>query len=858
MLLSVLLGVSWFFMFIIMEWRHGSIYSGMRLFMLCLSAVPETSAAVLVLCMVFRLAPFHIRRFFINGIVYTDGFVCSDGLHGRFRSPLASSISMLTIVEVLGLSTLVFVFGNMQIDAFAEIPEAERPAEWEISIQLAMLLFSVGTVIGFVINNLILVYVVFPVNRLSRVAGSYFSQNQSGRAHSRRMLSCQKNNALRIHGEIRMLYDSFAKMMEDMEKERQLELDLVKSQSESSAKSNFLSSMSHEIRTPINAVLGLDEMILRESREPVIKGYARDIQSSGKTLLSLVNDILDFSKIEAGKLDIICADYDLRATISDLATMVEGRAAGKGLSFMIAVDISMPHLLYGDEVRIKQCVLNILTNAVKYTPYGSVELSVGGRKTDDGKISLRFRIKDTGIGIRSEDIERLYKPFERFEEDGRNRHIEGTGLGLSIVNGLLAQMGSRLEVQSEYGKGSEFSFAVVQEVKDWEPIGTREQAREALLAQATAYEESFQAPNAKILVVDDTPMNLTVIKGLLKDTRIQIDTADSAAEGLEKARHKAYNLMFIDHLMPKMDGIEMLKALKADASSLNRDTVCVVLTANAVSGAKERYLAEGFTEYLTKPVDSAKLEKLLRTMLPKELVLHKGDAGYEEKPAWDGVERRSDRRAGDDLLSDIFALDIGQGMRSCGGKDTYKEAVRNFWESIPENAQRIENAFGGSDWKNYTILVHALKSSARLVGAMELSQSALELEAAGNSAQSGDSAAIAAIQERTAPLLAAYRAYRERLVPMCVQDWTAASVCAMGTAVAAKPAMTETQFSEALSSLREAAAAFDFDSADVIVKEIDGYEVPADAAALWQQVRNAVRDVDTAKILSLLEEQKQH
>ena len=410
----------------------------------------------------------------------------------------------------------------------------------------------------------------------------------------------------------------------------------------SDAKSAFLSSMSHEIRSPINAVLGLDEMILRESTEPQIKGYARDIQSSGRSLLSIINDILDFSKIEAGKMEIINDDYDLRSVITDLANMVERRAVSKGLEFIVNVDSQMPHLLHGDETRIKQCALNILTNAVKYTPTGSVTLTVGCIKKSDDVIDLSFSVKDTGIGIKEADLEKLYKPFERIEEN-RNRSIEGTGLGMSIVNGLLAEMGSHLVVKSTYGKGSEFSFTIEQRVCSWERIGTHEEAKAALMRAAGTYSESFQAPDARILVVDDTPVNLTVVRGLLKNTRIQIDTAQSGAEALVLVRKTEYNIMFIDHLMPGMNGIEFLAANFTDSESINKNTPAIALTANAVSGAKELYIQAGFDNYLSKPIDSKKFEEMIVSYLPKELVLLPGDKNFVQHTSggWNGVERRA-------------------------------------------------------------------------------------------------------------------------------------------------------------------------------------------------------------------------
>ncbi len=622
------------------------------------------------------------------------------------------------------------------------------------------------------------------------------------------------------------------------------------------AKSAFLSSMSHEIRTPINAVLGLDEMILRESGEDGIRGYARDIQSSGRSLLSIINDILDFSKIEAGKMAIINADYDLRALITDLANMVEARALGNGLDFMVNVDEKMPHLLYGDETRIKQCVLNILSNAVKYTRKGSVTLDVGYAEKDSSHIMLSFRVTDTGIGIKDEDMPRLFKPFERIEES-RNRSIEGTGLGMSIVNGLLKGMGTKLEVESVYGKGSVFSFTLEQELRDREPIGSREEAQKALIREASSYTESFQAPEGRILVVDDTPMNLAVIKGLLKMTRLRIDTAPDADSGLELAGQNSYHILFIDHLMPKTDGIEMLARLRADVSCKNQNTPAVALTANAVNGAKEMYLAAGFDDYLSKPIDSQKLEAMIAHYLPEKLVLRKGNAGFEERGTLHGqnaaVSQNGLGEAGE-IFSSLFALDLAEALKNCGSKDTFMEAVRNFFEAIEEKAALIEGYAAAGDWKNYTVQVHALKSSARLIGALPLSAAARELEDLGNAAQKAtddgqaSSGAAVEIAAKTPPLLAEYRAYLQRLAPFCVKSAVGVSQSAVP-----KPLISQSQLADALSALRQAVAAFDFDSADTVIAEMDGYAMPPDFAPLFAKIRQAERNVDAQAVLALLD-----
>lgn len=383
------------------------------------------------------------------------------------------------------------------------------------------------------------------------------------------------------------------------------------------AKSSFLARMSHEIRTPITAMLGFDELILRENSDRAIQNYARAIQTAGKSLLGIINDILDFSKIEAGKVKIVPVSYDVSGLVTDLVSMIMPRAETKGIALRVHVDAHTPETLYGDEGRIKQCILNLLTNAVKYTLDGSVTFTVTFDRIDVDNMYLIIIVTDTGIGIKPDDLERLFSPFERIDEE-RNRGIEGTGLGLNIVHNLLAAMDTRLDVQSEYGKGSTFSFRVRQQIISQKKVGDYEAVRQTTPKSVAQYKESFHAPDAKILIVDDTPVNLTVMRGLLKKTLVQIDVAVDGVDGLEKTRAERYDIIFIDHMMPNMDGMEMLAELKKDVGGKNSGTPCIALTANAISGAREMYLAEGFDDYLAKPVTGAVLEQMVRAYLPAE------------------------------------------------------------------------------------------------------------------------------------------------------------------------------------------------------------------------------------------------
>lgn len=385
------------------------------------------------------------------------------------------------------------------------------------------------------------------------------------------------------------------------------------------AKSDFLSNMSHEIRTPINSILGMNEMILRESKDETITGYAENIAFSGKILLSLINDVLDISKIESGKIEIAEGEYKLEEVLRETVNMVKDRIEKKELKFIIDADENLPSVLKGDEGRIRQVVVNLLTNAAKYTSSGSVTYTISGNVDRENEIlSLRFSVKDTGSGIKEEDLKRIYGRFERFDLD-RNRNIEGTGLGLRISKQLAQLMGGDIEVKSEYGVGSEFIFTLTQKIVSFDSIG-KIQFDKNPSAGENKYSVSFKAPGAKILVVDDIDINLFVIENLLKLTEMKVDLAQSGIECIEKTTKEKYDLILIDHMMPGMDGIATHQNIVDDEKNLNRETPCVMLTANAFSGARELYEAEGFLGYITKPVECDKLESMVSFLLPQDKV----------------------------------------------------------------------------------------------------------------------------------------------------------------------------------------------------------------------------------------------
>lgn len=607
----------------------------------------------------------------------------------------------------------------------------------------------------------------------------------------------------------------------------------VEAEKANHAKSMFLSNMSHEIRTPINAIIGMDEMILRECNDEHILEYAQNIRAAGANLLGIVNDILDFSKIEAGKMDIIPVEYELSSLLNDLVNMVETRAKKKGLIFYIEVPENIPSGLFGDEIRIKQIVTNILTNAVKYTKKGSVTLKIDFSYCAEDSIKIKYSIRDTGIGIKQEDIKKLYKAFERIEEK-RNRSIEGTGLGMNITKKLLELMGSSLNVESVYGEGSTFSFEIEQKVINKTPMGAFEDAYRRSMKKRERYKESFVAPNAKILVVDDTAMNLTVVKGLLKATKIKIDTAESGYAALDMVAKEKYDIIFLDHRMPGIDGIETLKQMKELPNNLNKDVPMVSLTANAISGAKKIYMDAGFDAYLTKPIDSHQLEDLIVKYLPKDKI---------ESPVKDENKGKSNSQANKKTesklpkwLFEVEGIDVHEGIVHCGGEETFLGALTVFFEAIESNAREIRRYFETEDYKNYTVKVHALKSTAKIIGAKELSEKAKRLEEAGNAGY------IEEIKECTPALLSLYESYLPKLSKLIETEEKED-----------KPEMPEDELKDAFEALKEVVAVFDYDSLKMMIDELSNYKLPEIERAKFAALKNAAKIPDWDKAREILE-----
>lgn len=491
-------------------------------------------------------------------------------------------------------------------------------------------------------------------------------------------------------------------------------------------KSQFLANMSHEIRTPINAVLGMNEMIMRETSEENILSYAKDVDSSGHTLLSLVNDILDFSKIESGKMEILESDYDLKAMVDNILLLVKKRADEKALDLRVVVNPLIPRFLFGDRNRLQQAIINLMTNAIKYTDTGYVELKIDFEKEPDNKVKLFIFVSDSGRGIKEEDTEKLFDAFQRVDERN-NRSIEGTGLGLAITKHLIELMDGEIGVESRYGEGSSFWIRLNQTVRFDEPISEYHWEENTTVADKKAY-SWIVAKGMKLLAVDDVVMNLKVLSGFLKKSEMTIDMCTSGAEAIEAWKKNKYDLVILDHMMPLMDGIECAKIMWSDPG-LNEGVPIIMLTANAIHGMKEQYMDLGFADYLSKPYTQEQLNDVLCRNLPKGswTICHNSLTTIETVPLV--TKERTEQSTESDEESYQVKINETIGMEFCGGnREFYLEMLREFAQD--NQLDNMEKFFSEKDWKQYQVTVHAIKGTSLTFGFEEFSKEAKDMEMA--------------------------------------------------------------------------------------------------------------------------------
>ena len=597
-----------------------------------------------------------------------------------------------------------------------------------------------------------------------------------------------------------------------------------------SAKSRFLANMSHEIRTPINTIMGMDEIILRQNPQGVPREYlmsiinsAIDIRTASESLLGLINEILDISKIESGKMHLVEQDYDPVEQLRSICTMIRVRSDQNELSFDVDVDENLPRVLYGDAGKIKQITLNLLTNAVKYTEKGGFTLKVAVTDSNDEYCDVRISVKDTGIGVKEEDLDKLFTAYERLDEK-RNSGIQGTGLGLDISRRFSELMGGNLWCESVYGEGSEFIFTFRQKVIDNTPIGEFKEREET--TPPGFYAPQFIAPEGELLVVDDSPMNLNVFKGLLRATQIKITTASSGSECLELLEKKQFDIVLLDHMMPEMDGIETNAIIKEKYP----DLPVYALTANNMSDADEFYKSHGFLGYLSKPIDSFAMEATLMKHLGDKII---------QKPA-EELEKNEPTELPDDMLwiRQVDGLDVDEGIKNSGGVTVYVISIKDYYDTIDLNADAIEEAYNAGDIKLYTVKVHALKTSARIVGAMELSALAEHLEEAGKKND------LDFINGHTKKLLADYRRYKTLLSKL------EASQESQGEED--KTPINPEELKEAYEALKELVQQMDFDGAEMVLSEVQQYKLPDEDDKKIKELRKALKRFDWDDMENLL------
>ncbi len=592
------------------------------------------------------------------------------------------------------------------------------------------------------------------------------------------------------------------------------------------AKSKFLASMSHEIRTPINAVLGMDEMILRETRDTQILEYANDIYGAGQHLLSIINQILDSSKIESGKMEITPMDYDLGDLIHSTFNLMIQRASEADLSFTVEVDKALPRGLMGDEMRIKQIMVNLLTNAFKYTKQGNVWLRVSGQ-TEGATLRLHVEVEDTGIGIKEEDLPELFDVYKRLELK-ENYHVEGTGLGLSIASQFLSLMGSQLKVESEFGKGSKFYFDLDQEIMDVTPLGEDFNPNLADVMAEHHSGGSFISPASKILVVDDNKMNRQVVRSLLKATQIQIQEASGGEQAVEMAKKHVYNIILMDHMMPGMDGVEAMKKIREYTEGPNAKTPIYVLTANAVAGAKEMYIEEGFDGFISKPIVYAELESAISDSIPEEM----------KQPMPDDVADQFMEQGGTapDDLPQIDGLDWNFAWLHLPSRDLLQDSLKEFYTLIPVQSKKLTHFYdeltldqSDENYNDYRILVHAMKGLAATIGLIPLAGPAKLLEFAARDKK------IDVIYALHPVFIYEWDSYRDKI--------KGAFRIGLEDDIEKKPGDIATCYKFAqiiLKSLHD----MDIDTADKAVKKLKEYTYGEEADVMLANIEAAVTDID--------------
>ena len=593
----------------------------------------------------------------------------------------------------------------------------------------------------------------------------------------------------------------------DIQLVEQVQIEKLNAEEASRSKTKFLSNMSHEIRTPLNAVVGMTDILLDTPITAEQEEYLNNIKNSGKSLVSIINDILDISKIESGRIELVENQYNFHSMIDDVRMIIENRIGNKDLELEINLDKQIPKFLIGDGQKLRQVIINLMNNAVKYSDSGKVVLTVKNLSKTVESIIFNVCVKDNGIGIKEEDIPRLFHLFERFDTT-INEGKEGTGLGLAISQQYVELMGGKIEVRSVYGEGSDFRFSLRHAIPEYKNIGNMDEIQIV----------NFVAPNAKVLIVDDNNMNCKVAKGLLEKFEVKVDIVYNGFDAIDAILNKHYDIVFMDHMMPKMDGVETVQKIRAMDNQICKDIVIVALTANAMLDVRNMFLQVGMNDFLAKPIDIFELATILRKWLPVEYVITK-------------EKTNSDKLDKDEY--NLKGIDSKMGITNAGSEAMWIDLLRDFYLLIDSKSLEIENYITNGEVKRYTVEVHGLKTNARLIGAKELSEEFYMLEQLGNKKD------LDSIIVETPKVLRHYRAFKDILSDYSQDE-------------AFTQDISDEDVTMYLDGLKVAVESFDLDLADEAFSKLKQCEMLSNYTDLMTELEIAVRDVSMERIIELV------